>query len=105
MRPISVGEFKDRLGWNAFAIAVSTHPICIALREMLYDRQLVDLDSPRLYEYLMLLVNNNLPVADPNFPGSGPLTQDMINIVLDIPPPPLQFGEMHPNPDDYLRPE
>lgn len=104
MRPITVGEFKDRLGWNAMAIAVSTHPICIALKEMLYDRQILDLDSTRLYEYMMLLVNNSLPVADPNFPGSGPLTEEQVKRILEIPLPPLQYGEMHPNPADYNKP-
>lgn len=105
MRLISVGEFKDKLGMNALAIAVSTHPICIALKEMLYDRPAIDLDSTRLYEYMMMLVNNNLPEADPNFPGSGPFTEEMVKIVLEVPPEPLQYGEMHPNPDDFLTPE
>lgn len=101
MRIISVGEFKDRLEWNAFAIAVSTHPICVALREMLYDRPGVDLDSPRLYTYLMLLVNNNLPEADPNFPGSAPLTEDDVKRILDLPEPPMEMGEMVPDPADF----
>lgn len=104
MRLVSVGEFKDKLGWNAMAIAVSTHPICVALKEMLYDRQNIDLDSSRLYEYLMLLVNNNLPEANPNFPGSGPLTEEWVKILLDIPPPPLQYNEMKPDPNDFNQP-
>lgn len=104
MRLLTVGEFKDRLGWNAMAIAVSTHPICIALKEMLYDRQVLDLDSPRLYEYMMLLVNNGLPSADPNFPGSGPLTEEQVRRILDIPLPKLEFGEMKPNPENYNKP-
>lgn len=103
MRLLSVGAFKDKLGPNALAMAVSTHPICQALREMLYDRESVDLDSPRLYEYMMLLVNNNLPEADPNFPGSGPLTADIVKIILDVPPPPLQY-DLVPNPEDFFRP-
>jgi hypothetical protein len=97
MRIISVGEFKDRLDWSALAIAVSTHPICVALREMLYDRPGVDLDSPRLYAYLMLLVNNNLPEADTNFPGSAPLTVDDVKRILELPDPVPEMGEMLPN--------
>lgn len=101
MRLISVGEFKDKLGSNALAIAISVHPICVALKELLYDRQVVDLDSPRLYEYLMLLANNSLPEADPNFPNSGPLTEEQVKLILDIEPPSVGHLIMHPNPDDY----
>ena len=102
MRQITVGDFKDRLGANALAIAVSTHPICIALKEMLYDRGMVDLDSTQLYDYLMLLVNNNLPEADPNFPGSGPLTLAAVKQILELPEP--MPVVTNPDNDPFTRP-
>lgn len=82
---ITVGAFKDRLGINALALAVSANPVCVAMREMLYDRSFVDLDRADLRSYLMMLVNNNLPEARPEFPGSGPLTEQMVDDILGAP--------------------
>lgn len=84
-RHITVGAFKDRLGVNALSLAISTNPICIALREMLYDRAYVDLDRQDLAQYMQILVDNNLPEASPLFPGSAPLTQDYVNSILSDP--------------------
>lgn len=85
LRYITVGAFKDRLGVNALALAVSVNPVCVAMREMLYDRSFVDLDRADLRSYLMMLVNNNLPEARPEFPGSGPLTEQMVDDILGAP--------------------
>jgi hypothetical protein len=82
---ITVGAFKDRLGINALALAVSTNPICTALREMMYDRAYIDLERQDLAQYLQLLVVNNLPEARPEFPGSGPLTQEIVDNIITAP--------------------
>lgn len=87
---ISVGAFKDRLGANALSIAVSTHPVCIALREMLYDRKFVDLSRSDVRGMLMLLVSNSLPDAIEFFPGSGPLTAQQVDDILTTPIQPLE---------------
>ena len=84
-RHISIGAFKDRLGMDALAIAVSTHPVCVALREMLYDRRWIDLDRPDAGRFLDMLVAANEPAANPLFPGSGPMTPKKRAQILDAP--------------------
>lgn len=71
---ITVGALKDRMGMDALAISVSTNPICIALKEMLYDRKFVDLDRPQVGQFFDMLISANQPEANPLFPGSGPIT-------------------------------
>ena len=82
---ISVGAFKDRLGMDAMAIAVSEHPVCIALREMLYDRRHVDLASANLCAFIDMLIATNEPAASPVFPGSGPMTEAKKQAILTAP--------------------
>lgn len=84
-RHLSVGAFKDRLGVDALAIAVSDHPVCVAVREMLYDRKLVDLDRPDAQAFLGMLMSTNQPAANPLFPGSGPMTEAKIEAILGAP--------------------
>ena len=79
---ITVGSLKDRMGMDALAIAVSSHPVCVALREMLYDRKFIDLDRPQTAQFLDMLINASQPAADPNFPGSGPMTESKKNLIL-----------------------
>lgn len=85
VRRISVGAFKDRLGMDALAIAVSNHPVCVALREMLYDRKWIDLDRPDAGRFLDMLVAANEPAANPLFPGSGPMTPEKRAQILGAP--------------------
>lgn len=85
VRHVSVGAFKDRLGVDALAIAVSTHPICVALREMLYDRKVVDLDRPDTGRFLDMLIAAGEPAANPLFPGSGPMTTEKMVVILGAP--------------------
>ena len=84
-RQLSVGAFKDRLGMDALAIAVSTHPVCVAVREMLYDRKLVDLDRPDAAAFLGMMASAGQPEANPLFPGSGPMTPEKIAAILGAP--------------------
>jgi hypothetical protein len=79
---ITVGSLKDRMGMDALAIAVSSHPVCVALREMLYDRKFIDLDRPQTSQFLDMLINASQPAADPNFPGSGPMTEAKKSLIL-----------------------
>lgn len=87
---VSVGAFKDRLGMDALAIAVSAHPVCVALREMLYDRKRVELDRPDVLAFLNMLIAASQPAADPTFPGSGPMTVEKRDAILGAP---VQDGE------------
>lgn len=82
---ISVGAFKDRLGMDALAIAVSQHPVCMALKEMLYDRPDVDLNSPTVSRFLDMLIATAQPDAHPMFPGSGPMTEEKKTVILTTP--------------------
>lgn len=81
-RHITVGAVKDRLGMDALAISVSTHDACRAVKEMMYDRQFVDLDSDKTASLLDLLIAAGQPEANPMFPGSGPMTEEKKNAVL-----------------------
>jgi hypothetical protein len=82
---ISVGAFKDRLGMDALAIAVSDHPVCVALREMLYDRKHVDMSRPDVRGFLDMMIATGQPVASPMFPGSGPMTAEKKASILEAP--------------------
>ena len=83
---IHVGAFKARLGVDALAIAVSSHPVCVALREMLYDQDKgVALDSPTLSMYLDMLISSDQPEASAYFPGSGPMTAEKKANILNAP--------------------
>ncbi|MFZ9959371.1 MAG: hypothetical protein ACO3GP_03175 [Candidatus Limnocylindrus sp.] len=82
---ISVGAFKDRLGMDALAIAVSGHPVCVALREMLYDRKHVDMSRPDVRGFLDMMIVAGQPEASPVFPGSGPMTAEKKAAILDTP--------------------
>lgn len=84
-KKITIGAFKDRLGATALALSVSTDPICIAVREILLNRSVIDLGSETIRNYMMLLVTNNLPASNPLFPGSGPLTEERVNEILSTP--------------------
>jgi hypothetical protein len=85
VRRISVGAFKDRLGMDALAIAVSNHPVCVALREMLYDRKWIDLDRPDAGRFLDMLIAAGEPAANPLFPGSGSMTTEKKAVILGAP--------------------
>lgn len=83
---ISVGAFKRRLGMDAMSIANSTHPVCIALRELLYDQPYVDLsEGGELDKYLDMLIAVSQPDAHPMFPGSGPMTAEKKAAILGAP--------------------
>lgn len=84
-RHIANGAFKDRLGADAPAIAVSAHPACVAVREMLYDRKYVDLDSPTVVQMLNLLMATAQPDPHPLFDGSGPMTPEKVEAILAAP--------------------
>lgn len=82
---VSVGAFKDRLGMDAHAIAVSTHPACVAAREALVGRKYVDLVRPDVAALLDLLIATNQPAANALFPGSGPITAEKKAAILTAP--------------------
>ncbi|MCU0957824.1 MAG: hypothetical protein MUF55_11045 [Hydrogenophaga sp.] len=79
------GPFKDRLGVDALALAVSTHPVCVAAMEMLRDRKYVDLRNPKTIALMDMLIAAGQPSAHPAFPGSGPMTPEKKAAVLGAP--------------------
>jgi hypothetical protein len=87
-RRITEGDWKDRFGLGLVtAIAVSSHPLCIGLREMLNNRAYVDLDRADLPVMLNLLVAQSLPAPVPGLPDSGPFTAEKVQQMLADPRP------------------
>lgn len=85
-RRITTGALKDRIGAiKTMAIATSTHPVCIGVREMISGRDYIDLDRPDVRDLLMLLVAVSQPEAVPYFPGSGPLTEQEVDLIVGAP--------------------
>lgn len=82
---IDVGPFKDRLGMDTLAIAASTHPVCLGVKEMLYDRKYIDLKDARVAQLLDILIATAQPAASAYFPGSGPMTEIKKDIILNTP--------------------
>jgi len=82
---IDVGPFRDRLGMDTLAIAASTHPVCLGVKEMLYDRKYIDLKDPRVAQLLDILIATAQPTANVYFPGSGPMTLIKKDIILNTP--------------------
>lgn len=83
---IAVGQFKDRLGNDAAAIAASPHAVCQAAMKLLDDREYVDLKGPLVATFLGLLESTGQPAAVPQFPGSGPITRAKIAAILGAKP-------------------
>lgn len=82
---IDVGPFRDRLGMDTLAIASSTHPVCLGVKEMLYDRKYIDLKDQRVSQLLDILIATNQPAASAYFPGSGPMTLVKKDLILNTP--------------------
>lgn len=83
---IYVGAFKDRLGIDGLAIGASTHPVCQAAKEMLRDRQYIDLNDGKTTQLLDMLIAVGQPEASPYFPGAGPLTDAKKAAILTLAP-------------------
>jgi hypothetical protein len=81
-----VGPFKDRLGMDGLAIAASTHPVCVAAREMLAGRLYIDLLGPKAAALLDMLIATGQPAANPYFQGSGPMTAEKKALILGTKP-------------------
>lgn len=82
---LDVGPFKDRLGMDTLAIAASSHPVCLAVKEMLYDRKYIDLRDPKVTQLLDILIATSQPDTSPYFPGSGPMTAQKKDIIINAP--------------------
>lgn len=82
---IDVGPFKDRLGMDAPAIASSAHSACKGVMALLEGRKYVDLRDAKVNAMLGVLIATNQPTADPVWPGSGPMTGDKRNAILNTP--------------------
>lgn len=85
------GPFKDRLGVDGMAIAASTHPICVAAREMLAGRLYIDLKGAKAAALLDMLIATGQPAASVYFPGSGPMTAEKKAVILGVKPTPEEL--------------
>lgn len=82
-RHITVGAMKRRLGVDAMAIGVSAHDACLAAKEILYDQKYVNLNDPLIPSLLDMLISANQPAVNPMFPGSGPMTQEKKDLIMN----------------------
>lgn len=86
IRHITLGALQKRLGvMNVFAIDTSTNPVCIALRSYLNRLSYIDLDDPDVSNMLGMLMQAGQPTANPTFPGSAPITAELIAAVINTP--------------------
>lgn len=81
---ITTGALKDRLGVDALAISASSNPVCVAVKEMLYDRKYVDLVAEVTSVLFDMLIAANEPAANPIFTGSGPMTAAKKARILNV---------------------
>jgi hypothetical protein len=85
-RIVTIGSFKRRIGvMTVFALSTSKNKVCVALRSYLSDLRHVDLDNPETGQMLGMLAMARQPAADPDFPGSGPITLEYIQAILSAP--------------------
>ncbi|CAN7411429.1 hypothetical protein LJR074_002604 [Acidovorax sp. LjRoot74] len=90
-RKITLGAFQKRLvPMRVHAIDTSTHSKCVALRSYLSRLTHVDLEDPDLPLMLGMLVAAEQPAANPEFPGSGPLTADEAAQIIAAPVQPQE---------------
>jgi hypothetical protein len=82
---VDVGPYKDRLGMDAAAIYASDHPACRGVIGLVDGRKYINLKDTRIRAMMMLLVQTQQPAASPYFPGSGPMTMEKLEVVLDTP--------------------
>lgn len=82
---VDVGPFKDRLGMDAPAIYASNHDACKGVVGMVEGRKYIDLRDPRIANMMGVLIATGQPVANPVWPGSGPMTAAKRDAILGIP--------------------
>lgn len=82
-RRITLGALQKRIGpMTVFAIDTSTNLVCVALRAYLSRLSFVGLDDPDLQPMLSMMVAAQMPEANPAFPGSGPLTAELVDAII-----------------------
>ncbi|MFZ2307538.1 MAG: hypothetical protein WAW34_09460 [Rhodoferax sp.] len=82
---IDVGPFKDRLGMDAMAIYSSTHDACKGVVGMVEGRKYFDLKDPRIAGMINVLIATQQPTANAVWPGSGPMTAEKRDVILNTP--------------------
>jgi len=83
---IDVGPFIDRLGMDGPAIGASSIDACRGAMAMLTGRKYVDLKGAQIQAFLGVLMATGQPTANATFPGSGPMTQAKIDVILGTKP-------------------
>ena len=79
------GAFLDRMDVDGMAIAGSDHPVCKAAQGQFSNRLYIDLKSPKLATVLNALKLSGQPAVSAYFPGSSPLTDEKIAVLLAPP--------------------
>lgn len=82
---IDVGPFYDRFGPDALAIAASDNGACKAVQTLTGVRKYIDLKDPKISQSIDMLIALSQPTAQPWALGSGPMTVEKKNAILNTP--------------------
>lgn len=82
---LDIGPFYDRFGVDAAAIAGSDHPACKAVQTLTGVRKYIDMKDPRIGAMIDILIGAQEPAASQFFPGSGPMTPEKKEAILNTP--------------------
>ncbi len=82
---IDEGPYKDRFGIDGIAMYASDHRLCRAMVGLIANRKYINLKDPKIRNMMLMIVQAQLPEADPMIPGSGPLTLAKVDAILNTP--------------------
>lgn len=80
---IDTGPWRDRFGIDWLAITASDNALCKAAAQLWIDRKYINLKDPRNAQVLDALIATSQPATNVLFAGSGPMTVDKKNAILN----------------------
>lgn len=80
---IDTGPWRDRFGIDWLAITASSNELCKAAAQLWIDRKYINLKDPRNAQVLDALIATSQPATNVLFAGSGPMTTDKKNAILN----------------------
>jgi hypothetical protein len=80
---IDTGPWRDRFGIDWLAITSSSNELCKAAAQLWIDRKYINLKDARNAQVLDAMIATSQPAANVLFAGSGPMTVDKKNAILN----------------------
>jgi hypothetical protein len=80
---IDTGPWRDRFGIDWLAITSSSNELCKAAAQLWIDRKYINLKDARNAQVLDAMIATSQPAANVLFDGSGPMTVDKKNAILN----------------------